>query len=99
MGARSSGTPVGITGAEFAGIGVQFAATLLVFVFAGVWLDRRLRTTWLFTVLGTFVGAGGAFYSMYRGVKAAQDRERRLREEARASRGSGPENSGVGPRK
>lgn len=98
MADRSSGKPVGLTGTEFAGIGVQFAATLLVFVFAGVWLDRRLRTTWLFTVLGTFVGAGGAFYSMYRGVKAAQDRERLLREESRASRGQGPENSGAGPR-
>ena len=35
----------GVTGAEFAGIGVQFAVTILVFVFLGVWLDRRLGTS------------------------------------------------------
>jgi F0F1-type ATP synthase assembly protein I len=70
---------------------VQFAATLLVFVFAGVWLDRRLRTTWLFTVLGTFLGAGGGFYSMYRRVTEAQRQERLRREEAGGKRREGGE--------
>ena len=86
---RGAGRPGAFSGAEFAGIGLQFAVTLLAFVFVGVWLDRRLGTTWLFTVLGTFVGAGGAFFSMYRRVIAAQPRERRDRQ-------SGPENSGGG---
>ena len=86
---RGAGTPGGFSGAEFAGIGLQFAGTLLVFVFVGVWLDRRLQTTWLFTVLGTFVGAGGAFFSMYRRVIAAQKREREA-----GTRHGGKENSG-----
>jgi F0F1-type ATP synthase assembly protein I len=67
-GGAGRGSQTGVTGAEFAGIGLQFALTILVFVFAGVWLDRRLGTTpWLLLVC-VFVGAGGGFYSMYRMV-------------------------------
>jgi ATP synthase protein I len=65
-----------VSGMEFAGIGIQFAATILVFVFAGVWLDNRLGTSpWLLLVF-VFVGAAGGFYSMYRRVTAAQRRSK-----------------------
>jgi len=65
----------GVSGAEFAGIGVQFAATILIFVFLGVWLDRRLGTSpWLLLVC-VFVGAAGGFYSMYRKMTAARSRD------------------------
>lgn len=64
-----------VTGVEFAGIGLQFALTILVFVFAGVWLDNRLGTSpWLLLVL-VFVGAAGGFYSMYRRLIAAQRKQ------------------------
>lgn len=60
------------SGGELAGIGLQFALTILIFTFAGVWLDRRLGTSpWLLIVF-VFVGAAGGFYSMYRRVTAAQ---------------------------
>jgi F0F1-type ATP synthase assembly protein I len=65
----------GVSGAEFAGIGVQFAATILVFVFAGVWLDRRIGASPWFTLIGVFVGATGGFFSMYRKITAAQRRD------------------------
>ena len=73
------GSSAGLGGAEFAGIGVQFALVILVFTFAGVWLDRRLGTSPWLTIIGVFVGAAGGFYSMYRKVMAAQrlDAERR----------------------
>jgi F0F1-type ATP synthase assembly protein I len=57
---------------EFAGIGIQFAITILVFAFAGVWLDSRLGTSPWFILVSVFVGAAGGFYSMYRRVTAAQ---------------------------
>lgn len=76
-GARKSG--VG-SGAAFAGLGLQFALAIVVFLYAGQWLDRQLGTAPLFLILGVFVGAGGAFYSMYRKLMAAQRREE---EEAR----------------
>lgn len=74
-----------LSGAEFAGIGVQFALTLLVFVAAGVWLDRRLGTSPWLVIVCVFAGAGGGFYSMIRRVTAAQrrDAERIAREHAK----------------
>lgn len=62
-------------GTEFAGIGLQFALTLLVFVAAGVWLDRRLGTSPWLVIVCVFAGAGGGFYSMIRRVTAAQRRD------------------------
>jgi ATP synthase protein I len=61
-----------ISGTEFAGVGVQFGLTILVFVWAGVWLDRRFGTSPWLLLICVFAGAGGAFYSMYRRVTAAQ---------------------------
>jgi ATP synthase protein I len=59
---------------EFAGVGVQFAVAILVFLFLGRWIDSRLGTAPVFLIIGTFVGAAGGFYSMYRKVSAATRR-------------------------
>lgn len=72
QGKPSSG---GLSAADFAGVGLQFAAAILVFLFAGQWLDRRLGTAGLFTIAGVFIGGGGAFYNMYRKITAAQRRD------------------------
>lgn len=64
-----------LSASEFAGVGVQFAATLLVFVFAGVWLDKRLHSSPWFVLICVFVGAAAGFYSMYSKVMAAQRRD------------------------
>ena len=66
---------------QYAGLGLQFAAAIIVFLYAGQWLDRRLGTDPVFLLLGVFVGAGGAFYSMYRKLPATQRREDAAREE------------------
>ncbi|HVZ76913.1 MAG TPA: AtpZ/AtpI family protein [Gemmatimonadaceae bacterium] len=65
------------SGSEFAGIGMQFGLTIVVFVFGGVWLDRHLGTSPWFTIGCTFAGAAGGFYSMYRRVTAAQREQER----------------------
>jgi ATP synthase protein I len=65
------------SGAEFAGIGLQFGLTIVVFVFAGVWLDRKLGTSPWLTIGGTFLGAAGGGYSMYRRAVQAQRRDGR----------------------
>ncbi|MBA3558718.1 MAG: AtpZ/AtpI family protein [Gemmatimonadaceae bacterium] len=67
----------------WAGAGFQFAGTIIVFVFLGQWLDRKLGTGWL-TVAGVFIGMTGGIYSMYRRLMAEQKRE----EDARHSRDS-----------
>jgi F0F1-type ATP synthase assembly protein I len=74
------GSSKGLSGADFAGLGIQFAAAILLFVFIGQWLDKRYGGSGLFTLAGVFLGAGAAFYNMYRKIAAAQkldDEERR----------------------
>jgi F0F1-type ATP synthase assembly protein I len=65
----------GLSGADFAGLGFQFAFAIIVFLYAGQWLDNRVGTNGLFTIAGVFVGAGAAFYNMYRKVSAAQKKD------------------------
>jgi F0F1-type ATP synthase assembly protein I len=74
---KSPGKPSsgGLSGAEFAGVGLQLAAAILVFLFVGQWLDDKLGTAGLFTIAGVFIGGGGAFYNMYRKITAAQRRD------------------------
>jgi len=70
----------GPSSTKYAGIGLQFAVSILVFLYAGQWLDRKFGTSPIFLMLGVFVGAGAAFYSMYRKLMAdqkADDEERR----------------------
>ena len=59
-------TRKGMSGSEFAGVGLQFAVTLVLFAFAGIWLDRRLGTSpWLLIAL-VLGGSALGFWSMYR---------------------------------
>lgn len=60
----------GPTGADVAGVGLQFAASILVFLFLGKWLDGKLGTEPWLMVIGVFLGAAGGFYSMYRKLLA-----------------------------
>ena len=72
----------GLSGAEFAGVGLQFAAALILFLYVGQWIDRKVGTSGVFTLLGVFVGGGAAFWNLYRKIVAAQrkdDEERKRR--------------------
>ena len=68
---------------EFAGVGLQFAVSILVFLYLGQWLDRKLGTGPWFLIGGVFLGAGASFYSMYRKLMAAQAREEAARKARR----------------
>jgi ATP synthase protein I len=65
----------GPSGAEFAGLGLQFAASILGGLYAGQWLDKKLGSAPWLLIMGVFLGAGLSFYSMYRKLMAAQARE------------------------
>lgn len=69
-----SGRSLGAAG-KYAGLGIQFAAAILLFLYGGQWLDRKLGTEPVFLLLGVFTGASAAFYSMYRSLMADQRRE------------------------
>jgi len=74
-GTRKSAPSGGLSGADFAGVGLQFAAAIVLFLFAGQWIDNKIGTNGLFTIIGVFVGGGAAFYNMYRKITAAQRRD------------------------
>ena len=54
---------------RYAGLGVQMAVSLLVFVFIGQWADRQLGTGGLLTVLAAFLGFGGTMYWLIRSLR------------------------------
>lgn len=80
------------TAARFAGIGVQFAATILVSLALGNWLDKKFGTG-LFIYLAVFLGAAAAFYSMYRQLMANLERDEAARRARKAAQG-GPSSGG-----
>ncbi len=82
-----TGDGKGPSGGEFAGLGLQFVIALLAFLYAGQWLDRRIGTTPWLSIIGMFLGAGLAFYSMYRKLMAAQAREDAARKATRDAQG------------
>lgn len=59
----------GLSGSQFAGIGIQFALSVVLFAFAGVWIDEKLGTSPLFVLVLVLGGAGLGFWSMIRKAK------------------------------
>jgi ATP synthase protein I len=66
-------------GAQFLGVGLQFAASIVLFLFLGQWLDSRLGTEPWLLLIGVFVGAGAGFYSLYRQLMTAQKKRDKRR--------------------
>ena len=73
----------GFSVSEFAGVGIQFAVSILLFLYVGQWLDRKLGTAPWLLIIGVFLGAGASFYSMYRKLMAAQARDEAARKARR----------------
>lgn len=53
---------------RFAGVGVQFGLTIFLLTLLGIWLDRRLGTAPLFTIVLLLLGFGGGTWSLVRQV-------------------------------
>jgi ATP synthase protein I len=51
---------------RYAGLGIQLAVSLLVFVWAGQWADRKFGTGGIITIAAALVGFGGTMYSVIR---------------------------------
>ncbi len=65
--------------ARHAGAGLQFAVSIVVFLYAGQWVDRRLGSEPWGLLIGVFTGAGAAFFSLYRRLMADVRREEEAR--------------------
>ncbi len=59
---------------EYAGAGIQFAATFLVMGLFGWWLDGKLGTEPWLMIAGILLGATGAFVSLVKRVPPARRR-------------------------
>jgi F0F1-type ATP synthase assembly protein I len=66
------------------GVGLQFAASIALFLFGGRWLDGRLGTAPWLMVAGVLLGGAAGFYSIYsklmRDQRARDEEKRRDRE-------------------
>ena len=49
---------------RFAGVGVQYAATILVLTLLGIWIDNRAGTAPLFLLVFLLIGFVGATWSL-----------------------------------
>ncbi|MDD5361993.1 MAG: AtpZ/AtpI family protein [Ignavibacteria bacterium] len=54
---------------QYSGVGIQIAATIIVFLFIGIWLDGKFDTKFIFTLIFTFLGFIGVFYTIFALVK------------------------------
>jgi F0F1-type ATP synthase assembly protein I len=61
-----------VSAASFAGIGLQFALGIVLFLFLGKWVDSRFGTGPTGVIAGVFIGAVAGFYLLYRKLSAAQ---------------------------
>ena len=68
---------------------MQFAVTILVAVAIGNWLAKKLGSG-LYLYLAVFLGAGGAFYSMYRQLMANLEQEEAARRARKARDAAAP---------
>jgi ATP synthase protein I len=58
---------------RYAGLGVQMAVSLLLFVWIGQWADRQLGTGGLLTVVAAFLGFGGTMWWLIRSLRSKDD--------------------------
>lgn len=65
------------------GVGLQFAASILLFFFLGRWLDGKLGTGPWLLIAGVFVGLTAGFWSMYRRLVVDPARKAKARDEGK----------------
>ncbi len=62
-------------GTQYLAAALRFAGAVVLFLLGGLFLDRRIHTTPLFTVSGALLGAVLGFLSVYRELKADPDQQ------------------------
>jgi hypothetical protein len=61
---------------RYSGLGLQWALSVVLFLFAGRWLDKRIGTDPYLTVVGAFVGGAAGFYALYAALTKGQKKDR-----------------------
>mgnify|MGYP006311621309 CR=1 FL=1 len=60
--------------ASYSHIGITFAVTILVFIFGGQYLDKKLDTDPYLTLIGAFLGAGLGFYYIIKELNRPEEK-------------------------
>jgi F0F1-type ATP synthase assembly protein I len=53
---------------RYAGLGIQLAVSLFLFVWVGQWADRKLGTGGVLTIFAALLGFGATMYSVIRSL-------------------------------
>ena len=61
---------------HYMGLGIEFAATVILCFVGGRWLDGKLETTPILALAGLMVGIGAATFHLLRAVNRLADRVR-----------------------
>lgn len=62
---------------QYSGLGISLVVTILVFFWIGKWIDGKLSTGVIFTLILTFIGFAGGFYSFYLSVKRLSEEDKK----------------------
>lgn len=79
--AAARGDRKGDGSGSMVGLGLQFVVTILVCLFVGQWLDRKLGTTPWLLVTGVMAGAALGLWNMVRVARAAEKDAKRAGDE------------------
>lgn len=63
--------------AQYSGLGITLVVTILLFLWAGMWLDGKFETGVLFTLILTFLGFAAGFYSFYLNIKKLSEQDKK----------------------
>ena len=72
---RATGEDPSSGAAKYTGLGVQLAVTLLVFVWVGQWVDERVGTDGVFTILLALGGFSAVLFSLIRQLSGKDDKD------------------------
>jgi F0F1-type ATP synthase assembly protein I len=64
-----------LSASSYAGLGIQFAVGIFLFLYLGKWIDSTFGTSPIGVYAGVFIGGAGSFYLVYRKIVAAQKRD------------------------
>jgi len=64
-------------GLQYSSLGVQLTATILILLFIGIKLDDWLNTGFIFTLICTFIGFFGGFYSFYLNIRKLSEKDKK----------------------
>lgn len=75
---------------QYSGLGIQLAVTIVFFFFLGYWLDKGVFDTFpVLTLIFTFLGFGGGFYSFFMKIQYLTKLDKEARKKKQLEKGSG----------